>query len=74
MRGEVIIERFVTFSRRCFFVLLFFVIIGTVGIPIMVMNLTQEPLLASINILQGVLQMWATILLFRIPKCDRNED
>ena len=56
------------------YVLLFFVIIGTVGIPIMVMNLTQEPLLASINILQGVLQMWATILLFRIPKCDRNED
>lgn len=56
------------------YILLGFVVIGTLGMPIVLMNIMKDPILAIANSIQGILQIWAVILLFKIPECDRNND
>jgi hypothetical protein len=43
-----------------------FGLIGIVGV--IIINLEKQPLIAVVNIIQTILQVWATVLLFRIPK------
>jgi len=47
-------------------VLMIFGLIGIVGI--LIMNLEKQPLITTVNIIQTILQTWATVLLFIIPK------
>ena len=47
-------------------VLMIFGLIGIVGI--IIMNLEKQPLTTTVNIIQTILQTWATVLLFIIPK------
>lgn len=51
-------------------VILFF---GIVGIPFIVKNLGNDIVLGIINIVQTILQVWAVILLFKIPKIENLE-
>jgi hypothetical protein len=46
-------------------VILFF---GIVGIPFLLRNFTDDLVLGIVNIVQTILQIWAVILLFKIPK------
>jgi hypothetical protein len=46
-------------------VLLFF---GIIGLPFIVQNLKNDLVLGIINIVQTILQIWAMILLFKVPK------
>ena len=41
--------------------------LGLFGIPLMVKTLAENPIVGVINIIQTVLQIWAVVLLFRIP-------
>ena len=56
------------------YVLLLFVFVGTMAIPMTVMNLVKDPILAVANIVQGLLQIAAVILMFLIPSCLRNRE
>lgn len=41
---------------------------GLIGIPFMIKNLGENFAVGLINIIQTVFQVWALILLFKIPK------
>lgn len=56
------------------YLLLIFVILGTLGMPIVLMNIMSDPILSVANIIQGILQIWAVILMFMIPSALRNKD
>jgi hypothetical protein len=43
-------------------------IFGLIGIPTWIKNLSEMPILGIINILQIILQFWALILVFKVPK------
>lgn len=43
-------------------------ILGLISIPVTIMNLGQRPIVGLINVAQTVLQVWAMIILFKIPK------
>jgi hypothetical protein len=47
-------------------VLMIFGLIGIVGL--IITNLEKQPLITTVNIIQTILQTWATVLLFIIPK------
>jgi len=47
-------------------VLMIFGLIGIVGL--IITNLEKQPLTTTVNIIQTILQTWATVLLFIIPK------
>lgn len=47
-------------------VLMIFGLIGIVGL--IIANLEKQPLITTVNIIQTILQTWATVLLFVIPK------
>lgn len=42
--------------------------LGLFGLPAILANLTIDPVLGVINIIQTILQLWVIILLVRIPK------
>ena len=50
------------------YLLLVLTIVGTIGIPFIITNITEKPLIGIINLAQTVMQIWATILLFKVPK------
>ncbi len=56
------------------FILLGFVVVGTLAMPIVVMNILNDPILTIANAVQGVLQIWALVLMFKIPENCRNKD
>jgi asparagine N-glycosylation enzyme membrane subunit Stt3 len=49
------------------YLLLVLFIIGCIGLPFTITNFSERPLLSMIGILQTVLQLWAIVLLFKIP-------
>lgn len=49
------------------YLFLFLFAIGILGIPVIITHLSTDPILATINILQLILQTWAAILLLKIP-------
>lgn len=48
------------------FIILF--AIGLLGMPTIITHLRTDPILATINVLQLILQTWAVVLLLKIPK------
>jgi len=50
------------------YLLLVLTIFGLIGIPFIMNNIIEKPVVGMINILQTIMQVWAMILLFRIPK------
>lgn len=50
------------------YLLLILTIFGLIGVPFIIGNITERPIIGLINILQTIMQIWATILLFMIPK------
>jgi hypothetical protein len=50
------------------YLLLFIMIFGLIGIPTWIKNLSEIPILGIINITQIILQFWALILVFKVPK------
>jgi len=50
------------------YLLLAMILIGVIAIPAIIKNLSQNPAVGVINIIQTVFQVWALILLFKIPK------
>ena len=48
--------------------LLVILLLGLLGVSFIVANLKNEPVIGTINIIQTILQIWALILLFKIPK------
>jgi membrane-bound ClpP family serine protease len=50
------------------YLLLVLTIIGLISIPVTMMNLGQRPIIGLINVVQTVLQVWAMVILFKIPK------
>ena len=50
------------------YILLVFMIIGLFAIPIVIMNIINNPIIGIINIIQTALQIFAVVLLFKIPK------
>jgi len=55
------------------YVLLILLILGLIGLPLIIINLKNEPIIGVINIVQTVLQIWALVLLFVIPKDGKIE-
>ena len=49
------------------YLLLVMLLIGIIGIPTIIKNLKQNPTVGIMNIIQTVFQVWALILLFKIP-------
>ena len=54
------------------YVLLVILILGLLGFPIVIANLKNEPVVGIINIVQTILQIWALVLLFKIPKLEKQ--
>jgi membrane-bound ClpP family serine protease len=52
--------------------LLVITLLGLVGIPFTLKNLTEKPVVGIINIIQTILQIWAVVLLFKVPKQTEN--
>lgn len=50
------------------YVLLVLMILGLIGIPFIIINILNNPIVGIINIIQTALQIYAIILLFKIPK------
>ncbi|MFP7655772.1 hypothetical protein [Chryseobacterium proteolyticum] len=50
------------------YVLLVLLILGILAIPIVIMNFLADPVLGIINVVQTILQIWAVVLLFKVPK------
>ncbi len=50
------------------YILLAMMIFGVMGIPIVLMNITNNPVVGIINIIQTALEIYAIVLLFKIPK------
>lgn len=53
------------------YVLLVILLLGLLGIPFFIANFKNEPVVGIINVVQTVLQVWALILLFKIPKSQK---
>ena len=49
------------------YLLLVFTILGLIGIPFIINNIIQKPLVGLINIAQTIMQIWAMVLLFMVP-------
>ncbi|WP_219337359.1 hypothetical protein [Pontibacter populi] len=43
-------------------------ILGVLGLPFIVLNFMNNPIVGFINIVQTILQVWAAVLLFKVPK------
>ena len=56
------------------FLLAVILFLGIVGIPFVIQDLENNTVVGIINILQTVLQIWALILLFKIPKKEKSID
>ncbi|WDF46407.1 hypothetical protein PQ459_16080 [Chryseobacterium sp. KACC 21268] len=56
------------------FLLAVILFLGIVGIPFVIQDLENNTVVGIINILQTVLQIWALILLFKIPKKEKVID
>lgn len=52
------------------FVLLILLSLGLISIIFIIADLAHDPVVGIINIVQTVLQIWALVLLFKIPKTD----
>lgn len=48
--------------------LLAIMIFGLIGVPIIIMNILNNPIVGIINIVQTALQIYAIVLLFKVPK------
>lgn len=55
------------------YLLLILFIMGLIGLPYIIINLKNEPIVGVINIVQTVLQIWTLVLLFVIPKDEKIE-
>lgn len=56
------------------FLLAVILFLGILGIPFVIQDLENNTVVGIINILQTVLQIWALILLFKIPKKEKSID
>lgn len=54
------------------YLLLVLIILGIVAIALIPSNPTQNSVVTIVNIAQTVLQVWATVILFLIPKTAEN--
>lgn len=52
------------------YLLLALLLFGLLGIPFIIKNMTTNPIVGIVNIIQTVLQIWALVLLFKIRKED----
>jgi len=50
------------------YLLLVLTVVGLIGVPVVLNNIVENPMSGIINVAQTILQIWALILLFRIPK------
>jgi hypothetical protein len=50
------------------YVLLVLMIFGLIGIPFIIMNIVNNPIVGIVNIIQTALQIYAIVLLFKVPK------
>ena len=54
-----------------YFLLVIF-ILGFLALPLVIANLKDEPVVGIIIIVQTILQIWALVLLFKIPKLEKT--
>jgi len=50
------------------YLLLVFTVLGLIGIPFIINNITQRPVVGLINIAQTIMQIWAMVILFKVPE------
>jgi hypothetical protein len=54
------------------YLLLVLTVLGLTDVPSIINNLTQKPIIEIINIAQIIMQIWAVVLLFKVPKSMGN--
>jgi hypothetical protein len=54
------------------YLLLVLTILGLFGVPIILTDLTQNPIVGIVSIVETVIEIWATVILFLIPKTEEN--
>ncbi len=50
------------------YLLLVIMVFGLIGLLFIINNILQRPIVGVINIAQTIMQLWATVLLFKVPK------
>ncbi len=50
------------------YLLLVLMVFGLIGIPFIINNIVQKPMVGIVNIAQTIMQLGATVLLFKVPK------
>ena len=55
------------------YLLLILTILGLIGIPFIINNILEKPIVGIINIAQTIMQLWAMILLFQVPKAATDD-
>ena len=54
------------------YLLLVITILGLFGISTILIDFSQNPIVGIVNLVQTVLEIWATVILFLIPKTTKN--
>ncbi len=55
------------------YLLLVLTILGLIGIPSIINNIALRPVVGFVNIAQTIMQIWAIVLLFMVPKNTDNK-
>jgi len=55
------------------YLLLVSMVFGLIGIPFIINNIIQRPVVGIVNITQTIMQLCATVLLFKVPKIVNNK-
>jgi len=50
------------------YILLVLLAFGLIGIQFIINNIVQRPVVGIVNIAQTIMQLWATVLLFKVKK------
>lgn len=54
------------------YLILVLFILGCTSLPFTIMHFAERPLLSSISILQVIMQLWALVLLFKVPPLPKS--
>jgi hypothetical protein len=54
------------------YLILVLFVLGCTSLPFTIMHFAERPLLSSISILQIIMQLWALVLLFKVPPLPKS--
>ena len=54
------------------YLLLVLFVLGCIGLPFILLRIIENPISGSISIVQTIIQLWAVVLLFKVPPVPKS--